>query len=50
MGGDYEIEASAADGQASGPKRSASQQSHLVRAAQAMGATVVGEKEEEDDE
>ena len=50
MGGEYEIQASAVDGQVSGPKRSASQQSHLVRAAQAMGATVVGEQEEADDE
>ena len=50
MGDEYKIQASVADANASSPRRSATQQSHLVRAAQAMGATVVGEKEEEDDE
>ena len=48
MDGPYEIRAALADGR-SGPRRNASQSSHLVRAAQALGAQVVGEKEEEDD-
>ena len=47
--GSYEIHASliGADG---GPGKSVARSSHLVRAAQAMGARVVGEKEEDDDE
>ena len=47
MDREYEIEVAAADGQRDGPRQSAAQRSHLVRAAQAMGAQVVGEKEEE---
>jgi DNA polymerase-3 subunit gamma/tau len=45
--GAHEIRVSLIDGQANGPRQSASQRSHLVRAALAMGAQVVGEKEEE---
>jgi DNA polymerase-3 subunit gamma/tau len=47
LDGSYEIEVSAMEGQANGPRQSPSQRSHLVRAAQAMGAQVVAEKEEE---
>ena len=47
LDGSYEIEVSAMEGQANGPRPSPSQRSHLVRAAQAMGAQVVAEKEEE---
>jgi DNA polymerase-3 subunit gamma/tau len=47
MDGTYEIQAALADTQGNGPGKSASQRSHLVRAAQAMGAQVVGEKEED---
>ena len=47
LDGPYEIEVSAMEGQANGPRQSPSQRSHLVRAAQAMGAQVVAEKEEE---
>jgi DNA polymerase-3 subunit gamma/tau len=50
MGGPYEIKASLADGQASGPKQNAAQRSHMVRAALAMGAKIVGEREEEPDD
>ena len=50
MGHPFEIRATAVDGTENGPRRSASQRSRLVRAAQAMGARVVGEKEEENDE
>ena len=44
FGGTYEIEVSLVDGAGDGRKQSASQRSHLVRAAQAMGAHVVSEK------
>ena len=47
---EYEIKVSAADGQSDGPRQSASQRSHLVRAAQSMGAMVVGETPVEDKE
>ena len=47
LDGSYEIEVSATEGQLNGPRPSPSQRSHLVRAAQAMGAQVVAEKEEE---
>jgi DNA polymerase-3 subunit gamma/tau len=50
MGHPFEIRTTAVDGLENGPRQSASQKSHLVRAAQAMGARVVGEKEEEHDE
>ena len=50
MGREYEIQALVADAHANSRRGSASKQSHLVRAAQAMGAMVLGEKEEEDDE
>ena len=50
MEGPYEIRASAASAGRNGPMANASQRSHLVRAAQAMGARVVGEKEEEPDD
>jgi DNA polymerase III gamma/tau subunit len=50
MGGPYDIKVSLADGQASGPKKNAAQRSHMVRAAQAMGAKIVGEREEEPDD
>ncbi len=44
FGGTYEIEVSLLDGDGDGRKQGASQRSHLVRAAQAMGAHVVSEK------
>ncbi len=47
---EYEIKVSAADGQSEGPSQSASQRSHLVRAAQSMGAMVVGEMPAEEKE
>ena len=47
LDGPYKIQVSLVDGQVSGPQQSASRRSHLVRVAQAMGAKVVGEKEEE---
>ena len=50
MGGPYDIKASLADGQVSGLKQNAAQRSHMVRAAQAMGAKIVGEREEEPDD
>ena len=50
MEGPYEIRASADSARRNGPTANASQRSHLVRAARAMGATVVGEKEEERDD
>ena len=46
----YEIRIAAADGQSTGPRQSASQRSHLVRAAQQMGARVVGEKEDQNEQ
>ena len=47
LDGSYEIKVSAMEGQFNGPRPTPSQRSHLVRAAQAMGAQVVAEKEEE---
>ena len=47
MDAPYEVEVSLVAGDNSGPKQSAAQRSHLVRAAQAMGARVVDEKEAE---
>ena len=47
MHGPYEIRVEPTGGRRDGPGQSATQRSHLVRAAQAMGARVVGEKEEE---
>ena len=50
MGQEYRIEVALADGQGNGPKQSAAQKSHLVRAARMMGARVIGEKEEASDD
>ena len=47
MDSPYDVRVSVIDEENGGPRRSASQTSHLVRAAQAMGARVVGEREEE---
>ena len=47
MDGTYEIQSSLAATGANGPQQGAAQRSHLVRTAQAMGARVVDEKEEE---
>jgi len=48
--GSYRIQASMAEGRAKGPRVKASQQSHLVRSAEAMGARIVDEKEETQDD
>jgi hypothetical protein len=50
MGEPCEIKTAVAGGNENGTKQSAAQKSHLVRALQAMGAQVVGEKEEAHDE
>ena len=50
LNGAYEIHASLAGADGGAPRKSVARSSHLVRAAQAMGARVVGEKEEDDDE
>ena len=50
LDGPYEIRVSLVDGQVAGPKQNAAQRSHMVRAAQAMGAKVVDEKEEQSDD
>ena len=50
LDGPHEIRVAVLEGRGNGPKQSASQRSHLVRSAQSMGAQVVGEKEEENDE
>ena len=50
LDGPYRVQVSVVEGRENGPKQSASQRSHLVRAAQSMGARVVGEKEEGHDE
>jgi DNA polymerase III gamma/tau subunit len=50
LDGPYDIKVSLVDGQVGGPKQNAARRSHMVRAAQAMGAKVVGEKEEESDD
>ena len=47
MDGPYEVEVSLVDEGSGGRQQSAALRSHLVRAAQAMGARVVDEKEEE---
>ena len=47
MGGTYEIQVSLADSNDDGPRLGPAQRSHLVRAAQAKGARVVAEKEDE---
>ena len=47
MGHPFEIRVVVADGMENGPARTAAQRSRLVRTAQAMGAKVVDEKEEE---
>ena len=49
LDGTYEIRVSVIGGERNGPGQKASQRSHLVRAAQAMGARVVSEKEEENE-
>ena len=46
MDGQYDIKVSLADGENDTPSNSVSQRSHLVRAAHAMGARVVGEAED----
>ena len=46
MNESYEIRPSLTSG-ANGPQRNAAQRSHLVRAAQAMGARVVDDQEDE---
>ena len=46
MGGSYDIRAVVIKSGSGAPKRSAAQRSNLVRAAQAMGARVVSEREE----
>ena len=48
LDGPHNIVVSVVEGRGNGPRQSASQRSHLVRAAQAMGARVVGEKEDEE--
>lgn len=48
--GSYRIQASMAEGRAKGPRVKVSQQSHLVRSAEAMGARIVDEKEETQDD
>lgn len=50
MGDQYNIEIALAEGHGNGPKQSAAQKSHLVRAARMMGARVTGEKEEASDD
>ena len=50
MGDQYKIEIALAEGHGNGPKQSAAQKSHLVRAARMMGARVIGEKEEASDD
>lgn len=50
MGDPYKIEIALAEGHGNGPKQSAAQKSHLVRAARMMGARVIGEKEEASDD
>jgi len=47
MGGSYDIRAVVIKSGSGAPKRSAAQRSNLVRAAQAMGARIVSEREEE---
>ena len=47
LGGSYEVVVSEIDGDAAAPRGGARPSGHLVRAAQAMGAQVVEEKEDE---
>ena len=47
MDSEYDVKVSLVDGGNGAANQNAAQKSHLVRAAQAMGARVVGEKEEE---
>ena len=47
MGGTYDVRVSVIGGASNGPTGTASQKSHLVRTAQAMGARVVDEREED---
>lgn len=50
LGKEYEIKVALIGGQSNGPRQSAAQKSHLVRAARMMGARVVSEKEESPDD
>jgi DNA polymerase-3 subunit gamma/tau len=47
LGGKYDIRVVAADGQSNGPRQTPARRSHLVRAAQSMGAKLVSEREED---
>jgi DNA polymerase III subunit gamma/tau len=47
LGGKYDIKVIAAGGQSTGPRQTPARRSHLVRAAQSMGAKLVGEREED---
>ena len=47
MGDTYEVQVSLADSNSDGPRLGLAQRSHLVRAAQAKGARVVAEKEDD---
>ena len=46
MGSDYEIDLSIADNMGNVPGKSTARKSHLVRAAQSMGARIIGERED----
>ena len=46
MGADYEINLSVVDNMTNAQGKSTAQKSHLVRAAQAMGARIIGERED----
>lgn len=50
LGREYEIQLEVVDGGGNGPKRSAAQKSHLVKAALRMGAHIIAEKEVTNDE
>ncbi len=47
LGGKYDIKVVAAGGQSNGPRQTPARRSHLVRAAQSMGAKLVSEREED---
>ena len=47
LGGKYDIKVVAAGGQSNGPRQTPARRSHLVRAAQSMGAKLVSEHEED---
>ena len=47
LGGKYDIKVVAADGHSNGPRQTPARRSHLVRAAQSMGAKLVSEREED---